>query len=230
MPNDETVDAGRGLQAVLFDMDGTLVDTEPHWMAAEYELVEQHGGTWNDDHANALVGSDLIRAAEYLRDVGGVELAPPTIVGRMLDSVIRGVGGQMPWRPGARELLTECRAAGVPCAMVTMSYRSLAETLVRQLPPDTFATIVTGDDVRHGKPHPEAYLTACARLGVEPAATVAIEDSPTGVASAEAAGCVAVAVPFRVPVSAAPGRVLAGSLAELTLADLTALVARRAAT
>ena len=206
-------------------MDGTLVDTEPYWIEAEYALVAEYGGRWSDDDAHALVGNDLLVSARYLRDVGGVDLDPPVIVDRMLDHVIDAARAQMPWRPGARELLAACRAEDVPCAMVTMSYTRFAETLVAELPPDTFATVVTGDQVQTGKPHPEAYLTACERLAVHPGSTVAIEDSPTGVASAEAAGCVTVAVPNRVPIDAAPSRTVIASLAGLTVADLARLVA-----
>jgi HAD superfamily hydrolase (TIGR01509 family) len=207
-------------------MDGTLVDTEPYWIEAEYRLVEQYGGTWNDEHAHALVGNALLTSAEYIRDVGGVPLDAPVIVERLLDDVVAAAEREMPWRPGARELLSDCVAHGIPCAMVTMSYERLAKTLTQHLPDGTLSTVVTGDQVTTGKPHPEAYLTACERLEVEPRHCVAIEDSSTGVASAEAAGCVVIAVPHRVPIQPAPGRVIVDSLAGLTVADLAALVPR----
>lgn len=212
------------LQAVLFDMDGTLVDTEPYWIAAEYRLVAEFGGTWSDEHAHALVGNALITSAEYLRDVGGVRMDPPVIVERLLDEVIAAALQEMPWRPGAVELLAALGEAGVPCAMVTMSYERLAATLVDALPSDTFAVVVTGDQVNDGKPHPEAYLTAAERLGVDPKRCVAIEDSPTGVASAEAAGCAVVAVPHHVPIEGGPGRTVVDGLDRLGVDDLAALV------
>jgi HAD superfamily hydrolase (TIGR01509 family) len=220
---------GLSLQAVLFDMDGTLVDTEPYWIAAEYRLVEQFGGTWNDAHAHALVGNALETSAEYIRDVGGVPLEPSEIIERLQKEVVAEAERVMPWRPGALELIGALRTGGVPCAMVTMSYSELAATVAAQLPRGTFATVVTGDEVADGKPHPEAYLTAANRLGVDPRRCVAIEDSNTGVASAEAAGCVVVAVPHHVPIPPAPGRVHAASLAELSEDDLDRLVAERVA-
>jgi HAD superfamily hydrolase (TIGR01509 family) len=215
---------GKTLQAVLFDMDGTLVDTEPYWMAAEFALVESHGGTWTDEHAHALVGNALIASAEYIRKHGGVDLEPKVIVELLLDEVVRSAANSMPWRPGARELLASLRAQDVPCALVTMSYDRLATTMVEALPVGTFAAVVTGDQVADGKPHPEAYLTAAARLGVDPAACVAIEDSPTGLASAEAAGCVVVAVPHRVTVEPAPRRRFFDSLTLLDVSTLRQLV------
>lgn len=213
------------LEAVLFDMDGTLVDTEPYWIAAEYALVEAHGGTWNDDHAHALIGSALLDSAAYIRAHGGVDLEPAQIVEHLLDKVVASTQREIPWRPGARSLLGSLAERGVPCALVTMSYARLAATMTEQLPSGTFATVVTGDQVSDGKPHPEAYLTAMERLGVSAAGSVAIEDSQTGVASAEAAGCRVVAVPHRVPIPAAPGRVMVDSLRSLDVDALAALVA-----
>jgi HAD superfamily hydrolase (TIGR01509 family) len=212
------------LQAVLFDMDGTIVDTEPYWIAAEYRLVESFGGAWNDQHAHALVGNALIASAEYLRAHGGVSLEPEAIVERLLDEVVRATRDAVPWRPGAVELLAELGRRGVPCALVTMSYERLARVVLEQLPAETFGALVTGDQVTDGKPHPEAYLTAAARLGVDPRHCVAIEDSPTGIASAEAAGCRVVAVPHNVPIEAAPGRHLIGSLQDVTPDTLNAVI------
>jgi HAD superfamily hydrolase (TIGR01509 family) len=217
-------DPGLGMAAVLWDLDGTLVDSEPYWIAAEYRLVASFGGEWNDAHAHALVGNPLLVSAVYIREHGGVDLEPAEIVDRLLAEVVAQTKEHADWRPGALNLLAELGSAGVPCAMVTMSYQSLANAVAEQLPPETFQALVTGDQLRRGKPDPEAYLTAAARLGVDPAQCVAIEDSPTGVASAEAAGCAVLAVPNQVPIQPAPTRTIMPTLAGLTVADLAALI------
>lgn len=207
--------------AVLWDMDGTIIDTEPYWIAAEMRLAEQHGGTWTHDDALTLIGQAIPKSAAVLQERAGVHGTIEEIV----DELIRLVGEQMrangvPWQPGARELLASLRDAGVPCALVTMSYRPLADILAEMLPPGTFATTVTGDMVTLGKPHPEPYLKAAELLQVDIAACVAIEDSPTGLASAEAAGAHVIGVPHFVAIDAAPGRSRVRSLQDVDLAVL----------
>jgi HAD superfamily hydrolase (TIGR01509 family) len=215
--------------AVLWDLDGTLVDTEPYWMASEYALVAAHGGQWSDEHAHAIVGNPLPVSAQYLRTHGGVDLPVDQIVQTLLDGVVARVAEHLPWRPGAEPLLTELVAAGVPCALVTMSYRRLAETVVAQLPAGTFTALVTGDEVTEGKPHPEPYLKAAALLGVPPQECVAIEDSIPGVSSAEAAGVPVVAVEHLVPIPAIPGRLVVRGLAGVGARDLLPLLRGRKA-
>ncbi|MBO9534180.1 MAG: HAD family phosphatase [Solirubrobacteraceae bacterium] len=224
MPDASTIPA-----AVLWDMDGTLVDTEPYWIAAEYALVEAHGGTWSDAQAHALVGSDLLTAAAIIREQGPVGLEPAAIVEALLADVIVRVAEHTPYRPGALELLSGLGDAGVPCALVTMSWTSLAHAIVEQLPAGTFAAVVTGDEVRFGKPHPEPYLRAAELLGVEPHDCVAIEDSPTGLASAEAAGCHALAVPHVATIEPAPGRTIIDDLSAIDAAWLAAFLQERRA-
>ena len=208
-------------------MDGTLVDTEPHWIAAETELMAAHGASWTHEQALALVGNALPTSgailAAHLAAETGVRIDPAEIVDRLLASVIAKTTSQVVWRPGALDLLRALAGAGVPCALVTMSYRALAEAVAGRLP-GLLSVVVAGDEVEHGKPAPDPYLTAARRLGVAAADCVAIEDSPTGVASAEAAGCRTIACPHMVPIPAAPGRSRVASLASLTL-DVIAEVA-----
>ena len=213
--------------AVLWDMDGTLVDTEPYWINAEHSIVEEAGGVWSDEYAHQLVGNDLMVSAEFIRDNSPVTLEPVEIVEDLLRRVIAQVSEHVPWRPGAIELLTALREAGVPNALVTMSWRSLADSVVTALPEGTFAAVITGDEVEHGKPHPEPYLAAARALGVEVGDCIAIEDSPTGVRSAVAAGVPTLAVPHVVPVPIIAGAVQAPSLRGLTPSDLRLLLTRR---
>jgi HAD superfamily hydrolase (TIGR01509 family) len=187
-------------KAVLWDMDGTLVDTEPYWMNAEHELVGEYGGVWTDELAHQLVGNALLVSARIIRDNSPVTLSPEEIVDRLLESVIRQMREHIPWRPGAAELLNEAVSQGIPNALVTMSYKSFAQVMADELPEGTFAAIVTGDTVTHGKPHPEPYLKAAQLLGVDPADCLAVEDSPTGATSAVASGARTVAVPHIVDV------------------------------
>lgn len=185
--------------AVLLDLDGTLIDSEPVWMAQEHALVAEFGGSWSDEQAASMVGNPLPVSAARLRLEGGVRLTDEEIVDRLLGEVVAEVRRRVPWQPGARELVAALGAAGVPLALVTMSYRSLASAVVDVLPAGTFGAVVTGDEVTHGKPHPEPYLTAAATLGVRPQDCVVIEDSATGVRSGLAAGCAVVGVPHVAP-------------------------------
>jgi HAD superfamily hydrolase (TIGR01509 family) len=204
-------------------MDGTLVDTEPYWIAQERALVEAHGGVWTDEHAHQLVGNDLMVSAEYILAHSPIELAPIEIVHELLAGVILRVKEHVPWRPGARELLESLVAQGIPCALVTMSWESLATAVVRKLPIGSFAAVITGDVVSHGKPHPEPYLAAARLLGVDLGACIAIEDSPPGVASAVAAGIPTIAVPHHVKVPETVGAVQISTLAGLNPTDLLQL-------
>lgn len=215
--------------AVLWDMDGTLVDSEPYWIAAEHELVERYGGQWSDELAHQLVGQDLLYSARFIRAHSPVTLEPVAVVEALAGRVAEGLATAIPWRPGAAELLAELGAAGVPCALVTMSWRSLADALVAALPAGTFAAVVTGDMVSAGKPDPGPYLLACRMLGVDPGDCVAVEDSPAGVRSAAAAGVPTVGVPHVVPVPGLPGVVLVDTLAGMTAARLTELARLAAA-
>ncbi|RNL79362.1 HAD family phosphatase [Nocardioides marmorisolisilvae] len=206
-------------------MDGTLVDTEPYWIETEFNLVAEFGGTWSMEHALNLVGNDLLVSGAYIREHGGVDLDPAEIVDRLLDGVVSRVRQQVPWQPGAVELLTALNLAGVPCGLVTMSWQRFVAPILEALPPSSFATVVTGDRVELGKPHPEPYLLAAAELGVDPADCLAIEDSNTGAKSAEAAGCTVLVVPNHVPVLEGERRVFRDSLAGLDLAGLARVFA-----
>jgi HAD superfamily hydrolase (TIGR01509 family) len=216
--------------AVLFDLDGTLVDTEPSWMDAEQALARAHDGRWSREQAVSCIGNPIPVSAARLRDEGGVRLPVEEIVDRLLDTVVAYVGVTVPWQPGARELVASLKAAGVPLALVTMSYRRLADAVVADLPAATFTAVVTGDEVRNGKPHPEPYLTAADQLGVDPGDCVVVEDSPTGIASGLAAGATVVAVPHDAPLPDDRAVTVVASLVDLDPAVLANLVRERRVT
>ncbi|MDR5710688.1 HAD family hydrolase [Nesterenkonia flava] len=222
------------LQAVFWDMDGTLVDTEPYWIEAEHELVEAHGGTWSHDQAQLLVGQALTYSASILQEAG-VAMGNREIIDHLTQRVISRCRQQIPWRPGARELLEDLNAAGVRCALVTMSFKPLAQAIVDALPADHLEFIISGDMVSAGKPDPEAYHTAFSTMAADHtertgeelhrARCVAIEDSVPGTAAAAASGMVTLAVPHFTPLPDTGQWHLAETLHGLRTADLQNLLA-----
>ncbi|MDO4238620.1 HAD family phosphatase [Micrococcus sp.] len=213
--------------AVLWDMDGTLVDTEPLWNAVQRRLVEEHGGRWSEELAASLVGRPLDEGARRLQEAG-LDLPVEEVIALTMGEVARGVADAPPWRPGAHELLTAQAEAGVPGALVTMSHAPLARVLAEQAPAGALRVVVTGDEVTAGKPDPEAYRLALTRLGqhvpglaVEDC--VAVEDSPVGVAAAMAAGLPTVGVPSVLPLDDGAATVRWDTLAGRTLDDLAAV-------
>ncbi len=211
------------LAAVLWDLDGTILDTEPLWMAAERELADQHGVEWTEADGLALVGNDLKDSGRWIRERLSSPMSAEEIVDHLVGRLAAAVRRERPWRPGARELVEELAARGVPQALVTMSYASIAEPVADLLP---FDTVVTGDVVRRGKPDPEPYLLAAERLGVRAEDCIAIEDSPPGAMSAQAAGCLVVAVPHMVAVPPAERRIVLPGLDGLDAAALLELWGR----
>ena len=216
-------------RAVLWDFDGTLADTEPLWIGAEFAVIEgELGAPWSMEHAEKLVGSDLIEAATYmLETIGRTDLEPTWMVSRILRRVVAAVttNDELAWRPGALDLLAELRAAGTPCALVSASYRVLLDAVLDRLPAGSFAVSVGGDEVTRGKPHPEPYEKACALLGVEPWDCVVLEDSITGAQAGNAAGSVVVGIPNIVEIPPAPRRVIVPSLVDLDIASLSSIYA-----
>ncbi|WP_343234362.1 HAD family hydrolase [Microbacterium salsuginis] len=210
------------LAAVLWDMDGTLVDTEPYWMAAETPLVESFGGTWSHEQALALVGLGLEDSARIFQEAG-VRMSVDAIIDHLTDEVMRqlAVTG-VPFRPGARELLADLREAGIKTGLVTMSMRRMATTVVDLIDFAAFDAIVAGDDATRPKPFPDPYLQACEALGVDPAETVAIEDSPNGLRSAVASGAAVIGVPLMLSLEGAGAHAVWPTLDGRTADDLAA--------
>lgn len=214
-------------KAVLWDMDGTLCDTEPYWIQTEYDLAAELGKEWTKNDAMSLVGNDLLASGEYIRRRWDLDLTPREVVGLLHSRVVDAVlSEEIPWRPGALDLLESLNDAGVPCALVTMSWEVFALPIVARLPRGCFDAVVTGDRVSRGKPFPDPYLAGAAALGVDASDCVAIEDSNTGATSAAAAGCTVLTVENHVVIEPAPHRVARPSLLGLTPADLGGLVLR----
>ena len=215
--------------AVLWDMDGTIVDTEPFWMAAEGDLVTSFGGTWTHEQALTLVGQGLETSAAILQEAG-VRMSVPEIIDTLTARVQEILDEKgPPLRPGAVELLTALSEAGVRCALVTMSLRRMAEQVVSALPSGLFELIVGGDQVTRPKPFPDAYLQACAGLDIDPATAVAIEDSPTGVRAAVAAGIPTIGVPLLVSLVGTGAHAVWPTLAGRTPDDIAAFHAAHGA-
>lgn len=203
-------------------MDGTLVDTEPYWMESETPLVESFGGTWTHEQALALVGLGLEDAARILQ-AAGVRMSEHDIVDHLTAAVMRRLREDgVPFRPGARELLLALREAGIPTALVTMSMRRMAESVVELIDFDAFDLIVAGDDVTRPKPYPDPYLQACEALGVAPESAVALEDSPNGIRSAVASGAAVVGIPLMVSVAGAGAHATWPTLEGRTVEDIAA--------
>jgi len=227
LPTESAVPAGGELQAVLFDMDGLLVDSEPLWFEVESHVMARLGGQWSEADQQALIGGSLPRTVSYLL-ARAARPASPDDVGRWLVEGMIALLGTRELRvlPGARELLGEVASAGLPYALVTSSEREIMDVVIARIGV-SFCVTVCAEDVRRSKPDPEPYLLAAMRLRADPRQCVVLEDSPNGVAAAEAAGCRLVVVPSMMPIPARPGRVIATSLSQVDLARLRDLVSAR---
>ncbi len=214
------------MQAALFDMDGTIIDSEPYWMTAERELVESFGGTWSEEQGYALVGSGLWNSASLLK-AAGVDLELDDIVHRLSDRVLTQIEEAVPWRPGVRQLFHGLLEADIPCALVTMSLRknavALAQAVEKELGKPVFQAIVAGDDVEAPKPNPEAYLKGASALGMDIHTAVALEDSAFGAASAFSAGAITIGIPLHVGIPHNSVHEMWSSLEGKTVSDLEAV-------
>lgn len=208
--------------AVLWDMDGTLIDTEPYWMGAETALVTRHGGTWSHEQALQMVGLGLEDAARVFQEAG-VRMSVSAIVDELTAEVTAQLAAEgNPYRPGAVAMLRGLRDAGIPTALVTMSMRSMTEVFLTQLGFDAFDVVVAGDDATRPKPFPDPYLQAAAALGVAPEDTLVVEDSPNGMRAAVASGAVTLGIPLMVSLVGTGAHGLWESLEGRTVDDLVA--------
>ncbi|HEX9496850.1 MAG TPA: HAD family phosphatase [Mycobacterium sp.] len=211
------------MQAVLFDMDGTLVDSEKLWDISLAALYEELGGRLTPEVRTSMVGGsaeDTIRTV--YTDLG---LEPDPVAMAESDRWLHDYTAQLfdrglPWCDGAQELLEALAAEGTPMALVTNTQRALTDRALNSIGRQYFSATVCGDEVPRGKPAPDAYQRAAALLGLRPEACLAIEDSVTGTAAAESAGCPVLVVPNDVAVPRGPRRRHISSLADVGVADL----------
>ncbi|MFD7732691.1 HAD family hydrolase [Kitasatospora phosalacinea] len=211
--------------AVLFDMDGTLVDTEHLWWQAAAELAAELDLALTDEDLPDVLGRAVEHTAAHLHRSSHTSRPEADLVEHLNESFAAKVAAGAAPRPGALALLAALRAADVPTALVSASPRRVVDLVLDALGPHRFTTTLAAEDTPRTKPAPDPYLAAAARLGLAPAACVAVEDTPTGVASARAAGCPVLAVPSAVPIPAAAGTTVLDSLERADLPLLAALTA-----
>lgn len=210
--------------AVLWDMDGTLIDSEAYWLNSEKKLAERYESVWTHEDGMNMVGLSLQESTQIMRNRMGIQdMSSDEVIEWLTNSVMGELQNKIPWRPGARELLFALREAGVKTALVTMSYRKMALEVVDAIGFSAFDVVVAGDDVRNGKPHPEPYLMAADLLGVLPEQCIAIEDSLNGLASAEAAGTMALGVKHLMEIPRSQNRQVIQTLVGLEPHHLLAL-------
>jgi HAD superfamily hydrolase (TIGR01509 family) len=214
-------------EAVLWDMDGTLVDSEKLWDIGLRELTEQLGGELDAKTRDSLVGSNMDSTVRVLFALVGLEPEPAAMekatqwLNERTASLFRA---GLPWRAGAREVLESLQAHGVPMALVTSTERSLTELALDSIGRSFFTATICGDEVGgHNKPDPTPYLMAADLLGVPATRCVAVEDSPMGMRSAVAAGCTVLVVPAEVPVAPGEGWIVRESLVGVDAYTLGAL-------
>lgn len=209
--------------AVLWDMDGTIIDSEPYWLASESAFAAAHDSSWGHDDGLGVIGMSLYESSVLLKERVGSAMEPQEIIDQITDGVLTQLEREIVWRPGARELLKLLRKNSVRTALVTGSMHRMAQTVADKIGFDAFDAIIGGDDVVKGKPHPESYLRAAQLLGVDPTHCVAFEDSLTGITAAEAAGTKAIGIAHIVEIPKAEGRILWPTLEGVTMHDLKAL-------
>ncbi|MFE3326425.1 HAD family hydrolase [Streptomyces sp. NPDC059176] len=217
---------GSALQAVFLDMDGTLVDTEDFWWDVEVEVFADLGHTLDAGWRDVVVGGPMTRSAGYLIEATGADITLAELTVLLNERFEDRIGRGVPLMPGAERLLAELAEHNVPTALVSASHRRIIDRVLASVGHDRFVLTVAGDEVARTKPHPDPYLLAARGVGADPWRCAVIEDTATGVAAAEAAGCRVVAVPSIAPIAPADGRVVVGSLEEVDLGFLRTLITR----
>jgi HAD superfamily hydrolase (TIGR01509 family) len=208
-------------RAVLWDLDGTLIDSEHYWAICQSRLAAQYEAEWTNEDEKSVIGSSLYDSSALIRSrFGIIDRSVQEIIDHLTDEVIEQMREALPWRPGALELLLELRQHRIKTALVTMSMRRMALAVVEAIPFAAFDAVIAGDDVKNGKPHPEPYLMAAQTLGFDPRECLAFEDSITGLTSAVAAGTHAVGVINLLELPIGPDRRIIDSLVGISVTNL----------
>ncbi len=209
-----------GLQAVLFDMDGTVVDSEPLWADAMRLIAAELGGTLTEEALARTTGLSVPASVDLMLAELGSDLPHQQATEQLLSRTADVFAAELMWQPGAEELVDALRADGVATALVTNSPRLVVDVAMQRLGRHRFDLAVCGDEVSAHKPDPEPYLMAMQALRVPAENCLAVEDSPSGTAAAVAAGVPVLVVPSEVEVPEGPGRIFAASLLEATVEEL----------
>jgi len=188
---------GGHFEAVIFDLDGVLLDSEAAWVEVKKEFTEESGGHWQESAQWDMLGMSSIEWSQYMHDELGVPVPPDRISAEVADRLVQRYRQRLPLLPGAVEAVRSL-AREWPLAVASSSNRNVIDLVVEKAElADSFAAIVSSEEVERGKPAPDVYFEAARRLDVDPAACVAIEDSTNGIRSAHSAGMAVVAVPNR---------------------------------
>ncbi|NBR93352.1 MAG: HAD family phosphatase [Actinobacteria bacterium] len=209
-------------EAIFFDMDGLLVDTEPYWLATERELMAEFDVLWRHEDQMYCLGGPMKKVGDYMSSLANSRESSEWFIAELISRIslkFRNIS----LMPGIRSLLDEIEEQLLPCALVSASPRVLVDAVISSFEKSPFEVTISADDVERSKPHPDPYLKAAALLGVDIVKSLIIEDSPTGVTAARASGAKVIAVPHLAPVSPAPRCAIITTLEGRSLKELWAL-------
>jgi HAD superfamily hydrolase (TIGR01509 family) len=210
------------MSAILFDMDGTLIDSEPLWLKAEIEVMAEVGCHWDEQDQINCLGGPAERTERYMQERSNNIKPYGYFINRLLEVMKERITNELDLIPNALELLKECKKAGIKIALVTASSRDLMTIVLKRFPQGTFDVVVSGDDVEKSKPDPAPYLLAAKQLSVDITKCVVIEDSLTGVESGLASGAQVIGIPHLVQMKENPRLRIISSLGDIRLSDILA--------
>ena len=205
------------MSAILFDMDGTLIDSEPLWLEAEIEIMEELGCNWDQQDQINCLGGPIDKTENYMQDRSN-NIKPFGYFTKKLDDVMeQKLSTKLNLIPNALEIINECKISEIKIALVTASSGRLMRAVLKRFPVGMFDTTVSYDDVKRSKPDPEPYSLAAKTLGVDITKCVVLEDSLTGIQSGLSAGAQVIGIPHLVKMPSNPNLRVVESLSEITM-------------